>query len=117
MTEATGQDLRTNVTRGATWLRGLFMLLFAVIFNIAEILLGAVVVFQFLHVLVTGRPMSRLVAFGDSLGRFIYQILRYLTFNTEHRPFPFADWPGAAPAAAAPPKRRPASRKPKAAEE
>ncbi len=117
MTESTGQNLKTNVTRGATWLRGLFMLLFAVIFNIAEIMLGAIVVFQFLNVLVTGKPMPRLVGFGESLGRFIYQIVRYLTFDTEDRPFPFADWPGAAPAAAALPKRKPPARKPKAAKE
>ena len=117
MTDTTGQDPKTNVTRGATWLRGLFMLLFAVIFNIAEILLGVIVVFQFLHVLVTGAPMPRLVGFGESVGRFIYQILRYLTFNTEDRPFPFADWPGEAPAAPPPPKRKPPARKPKAAKE
>ncbi len=121
MTESTGQSLKANVTRGATWLRGVFMLLFAVIFNIAEIMLGAIVVFQFLNVLVTGTPMPRLVGFGDSLGRFIYQIVRYLTFDTDDRPYPFADWPGAAPAAApaapAPAKRKPAARKPKAAKE
>ncbi len=117
MTESTGQDLKTNVTRSATWLRGLFMLLFAVIFNIVEIMLGAIVVFQFLNVLVTAKPMPRLVAFSESLGRFIYQIVRYLTFDTDDRPYPFADWPGAAPAALPPPKRKPAARKPKAAKE
>ncbi len=117
MTDSTGQNLKTNVTRGATWLRGLFMLLFVVIFNIAEIMLGAIVVFQFLNVLVTAKPMPRLVGFGESLGRYIYQIVRYLTFDTEDRPFPFADWPGAAPAAAALPTRKPPARKPKAPEE
>ena len=117
MTDTTGQDLKTNVTRGATWLRGLFMLLFAVIIFITRFLLAAIVVFQFLHVLVTAKPMPRLVGFGESLGRFIYQIVRYLTFDTEDRPFPFADWPGAAPAAAALPKRKSADRKPKAAKE
>ncbi len=117
MTDSTGQDLKTNVTRGATWLRGLFMLLFAVFFNFAEIILGVIVVFQFLNVLVTAKPMPRLVGFGESLGRYIYQIVRYLTFDTDDRPFPFADWPGAAPDVAALSKRKPAARKPKAAKE
>ncbi len=117
MTDSMGQNLKTNVTRGAIWLRGLFMLLFAVFFNIAEIILGATVVFQFLNVLVTAKPMPRLVDFGESLGRYIYQIVRYLTFDTDDRPYPFADWPGAAPAAAALPKRKPADRKPKAPKE
>ncbi len=117
MTESTGQNLKTNVTRSATWLRGLFMLLFAVIFYIAVILLAVIVVFQFLSVLVTAKPMPRLVAFSESLGRFIYQIVRYLTFDTDDRPVPFADWPGEAPAALPPPKRKPAARKPKAAKE
>ncbi len=117
MTETTVPDLKTNVRRRATWLRGLFMLLFIAIYYMAIFPLAAIVVFQFLHLLVTGRPMPRLVSFGESLGRFIYQILRYLTFDTDDRPYPFADWPGAAPAAPPPPKRKPPARKPKAAKE
>jgi hypothetical protein len=73
------------------------MLLFAVAYGVAELLLLVTAVFQFLYLLVTGKTVERLLIFGENLSRYFYQIIRYLTFNTEERPFPFSDWPGAAP--------------------
>ena len=80
-----------------TWLRGLFMLLFAVISRVAELVLLTVAVLQFLWALATGQSNARLCAFGESLSRYLYQVFRFLTFDTEDKPFPFSDWPGAAP--------------------
>ena len=97
MTEDTPQETRKSITARSTWLRGFFMLLFAVAYGIAELLLFVTAVFQFLCLLVTGKTVERLVIFGENLGRYFYQIVRYLTFNTEERPFPFSDWPAAAP--------------------
>jgi hypothetical protein len=35
---------------------------------------------------------------GQALATYTYQIIRYLTFNTEERPFPFdSDWPAGPP--------------------
>lgn len=81
-----------------TWLRGLFMLLFVAIFNVAAILVSAVAVLQFAWKLVTGGPNPRLSSFGEDLSRYFYQILRFQTFNTETKPFPFEDWPSHPPA-------------------
>ena len=97
MTEETPQETRKSIMAQSTWLRGFFMLLFAVAYGIAELLLFVTAVFQFLYLLVTGKTVERLLIFGENLGRYFYQIIRYLTFNTEERPFPFSDWPGAAP--------------------
>ncbi len=93
----TGPDIKTSIKAGSTWRRGLFMLLFAVAYGVAELLLFVTAVFQFLCLLVTGKTLDRLRIFGESLGRYFYQIVRYLTFNTEEKPYPFSDWPGAAP--------------------
>ena len=81
-----------------TWLRGLFMLLFVAIYNIAAMLIGAVAILQFVWKLATGATNPRLLSFGENLSRYFYQILRFLTFNTENKPFPFADWPSQPPA-------------------
>ncbi len=114
MAETTGQEIKTHLSNRATWLRALFMLLFVVIFNLAELVLGVAVLFQFVHALITGRSNARVGNLGESLGRYVYQILRYLTYNTEDRPFPFADWPGAAPGGPRAPRRSPPARRPKA---
>ncbi len=81
----------------STWFRGLFMLLFVAIYNIAAVLIGAVAILQFAWKLVAGAPNPRLLSFGEDLSRYFYQILRFLTFNTETKPFPFEDWPAHPP--------------------
>jgi hypothetical protein len=35
----------------------------------------------------------RLVEFAPGLSRYIYEILRYVTYESDERPFPFSDWP------------------------
>ena len=99
MSEAPSPTIKAHLTARRTWMRGLFMLLFAIIYGIAEILLVATTVFQFGCVLFTGRPNERARSFGEGLGRLFYQIVRFLTFNSDERPFPFSDWPGDAPPA------------------
>jgi len=115
-------ELKQHVRDGSAWMRLLFMLLFAAIYSVAEIVLTAVVVFQFLFVLFTGRKNVRALAFGSSLAAFVYQVFRYLTYNSEERPFPFADWPSdktlvaeaePKPAAKRPVRRRRSVAKPK----
>lgn len=82
-----------------TWLRGLYMLLFAVFFNIAEIVLTVVAVFLFIVQVFTGKPNERVKAFGQSLSTYIYQLSQYFTFNSDYRPYPFEPWPQGGPAA------------------
>ena len=69
------------------------MLLFAIIYNIAEVILIAVALFQFISNLVTGQSNTRILEFGQSLSLFVYQIWQFLTFNSESLPFPFSPWP------------------------
>ena len=53
-----------------------------------------VVVLGFLMVLFTGRVNPELRDVGQSLARYIYENIRYLTYNTDDRPFPFGNpWP------------------------
>ena len=72
-------------------------MLLAVIYSIAEIVLCAVVVFQFLTVLVSGKANERLLNFGQSLASYIYQIIQFMTANSEELPYPFNPWPEGPP--------------------
>jgi len=71
------------------------MLLFGLLYNVAEIVTWAVVLFQFIAKLITGKTNDQLLLFGRSLSLYIYEIWRFLTFNSEKLPFPFAEWPKA----------------------
>ena len=44
-----------------------------------------------------GDPVS---ALGQGLGAYIYEIIVFLTYHADDKPFPFGHWPEGAPAAA-----------------
>ena len=77
--------------------RGLYMLLFAVFYNIAEFVMAVVAIIQFGFKLVTGKTNDQLLEFGQSLATYIYQTISFLVFRTEDKPFPFSEWPKGAP--------------------
>jgi hypothetical protein len=101
-----GEEVKENLKSRGTWLRLAYMVLFAVLFWVAESVLIVVAVLQFLWKLFSADTNARLTVFGENLGRYLYQIVRFLTFNSEEMPFPFADWPGAAPEPESKPKRK-----------
>lgn len=88
-------ELKHNLTAAETWLRGLFILLFAFFLLIARIVTGAVVIIQFLFTVFTGRTNENLRWFGSSLSQFVFQTLKYVTYNSDDKPFPFSPWPEA----------------------
>lgn len=75
------------------WLRGLFMLLMALAYQLSGTLLFFVTLAQFVFVLLTGTPNAQLIIFGRSLGSYLRQIVCFFTFVTDEMPFPFSSWP------------------------
>lgn len=64
-------------------IRILWMLLFVLVWQVAELLLGAVVVIQLVYRLIYGAPNGSLMAFGDSLSQYLAQIGRFGTFHSD----------------------------------
>ena len=91
--------VQENVKNVDTWLRGLFIVIFGVIFYVLVTVIWLLVVFQFVTAVVSGAPNQNLKSFSDSLTQYAYQVLRYMTFQSEERPWPFSPWPGSPPAA------------------
>jgi len=93
-----GQSIEGNLKSKPTWLRLFFMAIVAILYGVSRVVLVAVVILQFFFVLLTAERNQGLLHLGASLATYTYQIVRYLTFNTEERPFPFdQDWPSEAP--------------------
>lgn len=88
-------NLKKNLSRGETWIRLLYVLLFIAIYSVGEVVLAAVVTLQFGFVLLTGERNENLLRFGGSVSRFIYEVLLYFTFRSDDKPFPFGAWPAA----------------------
>ena len=62
-------------------LRVLWMLVFALVWQVAQFLLGALVVVQLVYRLVYGAPNLGMMNFGGSLSQFLAQIGRFGSFT------------------------------------
>ena len=89
-----GKPVEENIKSRATWTRLLFMVICCFLISIASLVGTFVVVLGFLWVLFTGEINRQIQQVGQSIAAYIYEIIRYLTFNSEERPFPLgSDWP------------------------
>lgn len=84
-----------NSSRKDILIRFLFVILFAGIYIIAEMVIGALVIIQFGFKLITGEVNDKLLSFSKPMTRYIYEILQFVTFNEDEKPFPFDEWPDA----------------------
>jgi uncharacterized protein DUF4389 len=93
-------DVKTNVKSKSTWTRLLFIILFAITYRVASIVLFAITIIQFLKALFTGFPFSQLQSFGGSLAEYNKQVVEFLSYQSDEKPFPVGPWPeqAAAPA-------------------
>jgi uncharacterized protein YqhQ len=86
-------EIEKSYKNKSVWLRGLFMLLYIFLMGVAKFITLVVVVLQFLAVLFSGETNKNLLHFGRTLSIYQYEIALYLTYNSDIRPFPSADWP------------------------
>ena len=87
------EELKKHIREPKTWLRGFYILLFLVFYSVAKIVIFAIIIFQFILTVFTGKTNVRLVQLGLSLSTYSYQILTFLTFNSDYHPYPFGEWP------------------------
>lgn len=91
-----GKPIEQNIKSRATWTRFLYMVLSYILVCLTAMVGVVIVVFGFLWVLFTGEVNRELRGVGQSIASYIYENVRFLTFNTEERPFPFGgQWPSA----------------------
>ncbi len=87
-------NLEKNLKAKPTWMRLIFMVVFYLIAGLASMVASAVVILGFFWVLFTGEANAHLKRFGAGLATYISDIVRFLTYNTETKPFPFeGEWP------------------------
>ena len=80
--------IKENVKNPDVWLRGLFIVIFGVILSFVFGLIWLLVIFQFISKVLTGNVNRQLADFSVGLVCYAFQILSYITFQSEERPFP-----------------------------
>lgn len=87
------EEIKQYVKSRQTWLRLLYMVIFVFFAWVASFVFGVVVLVLFLWQLFSGKTNDQLRSFGQSLSHWGYQVMTFLTFNSEDLPFPFDTWP------------------------
>ncbi len=93
------------------------MVVFAcVVYWVAFFIIMIVAAFQFIYILLVGKSNKTIAPFGAEMSEYVHQIMQFLTYSSEEKPFPFKPWPGTAiiktaPAKADAPKKAPTKNK------
>lgn len=93
MTEFNEDDIKKHVKDKDTWLRFVYLVVFGFSFYLAIILTFATSIFQFLAKLFGGQSFAGLAEFGTNLATYQAQVIKFLTFASDEKPFPFAPFP------------------------
>jgi len=87
-------EIVDNLRKTNSWIRLVFMIAFVVVLYliIAPVIL-VIMIAQVLFTLLTGSQNTNLKDFSNALVQYIYQILKFLLYGIEDKPFPFTDFP------------------------
>lgn len=86
-------DFVENLKKPSAWVRILFMAGFVVALYVSGVILMVLMLAQILFSLLTGDDNLNLRRLGGSLLSYVAQILAFLTYNTQQKPFPFLPFP------------------------
>ncbi|MBK5938380.1 DUF4389 domain-containing protein [Halochromatium roseum] len=75
---------------GLTLLQAVFMLLYALLFEVLNYSIFAIAILQYLSIIATGRPISMLRRFNEYLSAYMGDVAGYLTCVDPRPPFPFS---------------------------
>jgi len=90
-------DLVDNLREPSAWVRIAFMLVFAlVLYLVIAPMVLVLMLAQAVFTIITGDHNDNLRKFGSAFSLYIFQILQFLTFNANEKPFPFSEFPGIA---------------------
>lgn len=74
-------------------LKALYLVLFYFVGYVVWVLTVIISIFQFFYELFMDSPNKNILDFGKNLNAYMYQIVRFISFNSEEKPYPFSPWP------------------------
>ena len=75
--------------RKESFMRILVMIVTGIILGLWKALIQIIVLFHWFYVLFTGKRSKDLAVFSEIWNSQLYKFIKYLTFVTNERPFPF----------------------------
>ena len=88
------ENVLDNIKSESRWLRLFFMAVYYMAFYFfAGLIVLFVASIQIVYGFIKGEPNQRLLMLTSGLNSYIHQILQYITYNSDIKPYPFSDWP------------------------
>ena len=83
-----------NLKQGSAWVRVILMIAFAVVlYVIIPAIVLVLMLTQTLFVFITGDSNDNLRVLGTALSKYIFEVLQFLSYASNNRPFPFSAFP------------------------
>tara|TARA_B100000929_G_C15386955_1_gene379840 strand:+ start:121 stop:552 length:432 start_codon:yes stop_codon:yes gene_type:complete len=83
-----------NLKQGSAWVRVILMIAFAVVlYVIMPAIVLVLMLTQTLFVFITGDSNDNLRVLGTALSKYIFEVLQFLSYASDNRPFPFSAFP------------------------
>ena len=74
-------------------IRALYMILFALVYQAIQGIIGLTAITQFLFVLFTGSSIAGFRELGARLALYNADIIEFMTYKSDSKPWPFASFP------------------------
>jgi hypothetical protein len=88
------EEIVDNLKQSSHWVRLPFMVAFGFILYLVFVpVVIVMMVAQILFALTTGQSNRNLRGLGSVVQQYVSQIIDYITYNSDERPFPFSDFP------------------------
>jgi hypothetical protein len=88
-----GETVEKSDKNSEIFSRVFYTILFAIIGWVTLYVFAVVVIIQFGFLLITGQVNTNLKGFNKEVGLFLFDLIKYLSFQSNEKPFPFRDWP------------------------
>lgn len=73
--------------------RALFTILYLIIGRVIAMVIFVIAITQFIYLWVSGEPNDKILQFSERLAEYSKQLVVYVSFNTDEKPWPVGDWP------------------------
>ncbi|WP_373032814.1 DUF4389 domain-containing protein [Sulfurovum sp.] len=87
------EEIETNEREKPGLARALYILLYLIIARFVSMVLFVIAITQYIYSWLTGEPNDKILYFTEGLAEYTKQLVSYIGFNTDEKPWPLGDWP------------------------
>ena len=85
--------LSKNIKEPSIWVNFFLKVIYLIFLNFIIPFFGFITLLQFLFSLGSKKPNDNLISFSKKISIYIYQIINFITYSSDERPWPFNTFP------------------------